>query len=119
MTDAESVKFTLCAGRERRESLILLDRREPIATAREDLVRIRLMSDIPDQPVVRRLEHVMQRHRQFDSAQARRKVSALAADGLDQVSAQLFGDLRQVTPRQRAQVRRRLYSRKKRKFVGE
>ncbi len=34
-----------------------------LAPAGEDLVRIGLVADVPDQPVVRRVEHVMQRRR--------------------------------------------------------
>ena len=48
-------------------------RADAVAAAGEDLVRIGLMADVPDQPVVRRVEHVVQGDRQFDHAEARRR----------------------------------------------
>ena len=37
----------------------------------QDLVRIDLMADVPDHDVARGVEHVVQRHGQFDHAQTR------------------------------------------------
>ena len=47
-------------------------RADAVAPPGEDLVRIGLVADIPDQPVARRVEDVMQRDGQLDHAQARR-----------------------------------------------
>ena len=109
MPDAEGVKFTLGSGWKGRESVRLLDRSQPVAAAGQHLVRIGLVPDIPDQPVLWSLEHIVQCNRQLDRAQACGKVASLAADCLDQVATQLFGDLRQVATRQRTQVGGRLY----------
>ena len=46
------------------------------APAGEDLVRIGLVADVPDDAVVRRVEDVVQRDRQLDRAEVRRQVAA-------------------------------------------
>ena len=52
MTDAEGVVRALATGREGRETRLLFDRIEPVATARQYLVRIGLVADVPDQAVI-------------------------------------------------------------------
>ena len=41
-----------------------------------DLVRIGLMADVPDDTVVRRVEHVVQRNRQLDDTKAGAEMAA-------------------------------------------
>src|SRR5437588_10528536 len=55
-----------------------------------------LMADIPDQPIVRRVEHVMQPHGQLDHPEPRTKMAAGDRDGVDQLGAQLVGNLPQI-----------------------
>ena len=66
MGRAEGVVFALRALGEARQAVRLAQGPDPVATAGEDLVRVGLVADVPDQPVARRVEHVMQRHRQLD-----------------------------------------------------
>ena len=40
-----------------------------VAPPGQNLVRVSLMADVPDQPVVRRVEGVVHRHGQLDRAQ--------------------------------------------------
>src|SRR6185312_3766722 len=47
--------------------------------------------DVPDQLVVRRVEHVVQRHREFHDAEAGAEVTAGLGDGVDHLAAQLVG----------------------------
>ena len=54
-------------------------RADAVAAAGQDLVRIGLVADIPDQPVGRRVEDVVQRDRQFDDAEAGAEMPAGAA----------------------------------------
>ena len=54
---------------EARQPAALAQRADAVAPAGEDLVRIGLVADIPDQPVARRLEHRVDRHRQLDHAE--------------------------------------------------
>ena len=60
------------------------------AATGQNLVRIGLMADIPDQAVIRRVEHVVQGDRQFHRAQIGGKVTAGLAHGLDQKIPQLL-----------------------------
>ena len=53
----------------------LTERRHPVAAPGQDLMRIGLVADIPNQAVFRGVEYGMQRDRQFDGAQIRRKVA--------------------------------------------
>ncbi len=102
MRGAERVVLALRALGEAGEPAFLAQRAHAVAAAGEDLVRIGLVADVPDQPVARRVEHVMQRHGQLDHAEPGAEMAAGVGDDLDQVVAQLrrqFG--------QRASGRRR------------
>src|SRR5271166_5277302 len=46
----------------------------------QDLVRIGLVSHVPNEPVPRRIEDVVQRHCQFDDAEARAQMAARPGD---------------------------------------
>ena len=68
----------------------------PVAAAGQDFVRISLVSNVPDQLVRRRVEHVMQRDGKLDNAQARAEMAAGHGDGGDRFSTQLVRDLFKV-----------------------
>ena len=55
----------------------------------EHLVHVRLMPGVPHDPVTRRLEDAMERHRQLDHAEVRPEVPAVPRDGIDQPGADL------------------------------
>ena len=76
MRGAEGVVLALVAARKARDAAELAQRRHPLAPAGQDLVRIGLVADVPDQAVVRRVEDVVQRDRQLDRAEVRREVAA-------------------------------------------
>jgi hypothetical protein len=82
----------------------LTQRADAVAPAGEDLVRIGLVADVPDQPVGRGVEHVMDRDGQLDHAEARSEVPAGRADRVDHLGAQLVGELAQVPALEPAQV---------------
>ena len=96
VADAEGVVLALGARRKRCEPVSLLDGVEPIATAGEHLVRIGLVTDVPHQPVVRRVEDIVQGDRELDGTEARGEMAAACGDALDQVVAQLGADLRRA-----------------------
>ena len=87
--DAEGVVLAFGARREGREAAALLDGVELVAPAGEHLVRIGLVADVPDEPVVRRVEDVVQRDGELDRAEAGGEVAAARGDAADQVFAQL------------------------------
>jgi len=67
---------------------------------------IALMTDIPDQAIIRRVEYVMQRHGQFDNAQPRTQMPARLGHRANGRCTQLIGQLPQLRWLQMAQIRR-------------
>ena len=88
------------------------------APAGDDLMGIGLVTDIPDQPVFRGVEHIVQRHGQFDHAQAGAEMPAGDRHDVDQVGAQFAGELAQRAPGQLAQIGRKLDLIEERGFRG-
>src|SRR4051812_11989101 len=60
VSDAKGVVFAFAACWERREPVFQFDRAEAIATARQKLVRIRLVADVPHEAIVWSIEDIMQ-----------------------------------------------------------
>ena len=114
MTDAERVVFAFSARGKGSETVLQLDGAQRIAPSGEHLVRVRLVADVPHEPVVGRVEDIMQRDGEFDCAEPGGEVTAHLAHCVDEVPAQLAGHVRQLALRNRTQVGRRLESRKKR-----
>ena len=54
------------------------------------------MADVPDQPVARRVEDVMQRHRQLDDAEPGAEMPAGDRNRVDRLGAQFVGELTQL-----------------------
>ena len=106
MGGAERVVFALRALGEAGESPALAQRVDAIAPTGEDLVRIGLMADVPDQPVARRVEDVVQRDGELDHAEPGAEVAAGDRNGADRFRAQLVGELAQVAQLQLADVGR-------------
>ena len=82
-----------CDRAERREALVLADRRELVAAAGEDLVRVGLVADVPEDLVARRVEQRVQRDGELAGAEVGAEVPADLADRVDDVLADLLGDL--------------------------
>ena len=72
----------------------------------QDLVRVALVADIPDQPVFRRVEDGMEGDGQLDRAEVGRQVAAGLGHRFDQEGAQFGRQLRQLLALQAAQVGR-------------
>ncbi|GJE67749.1 hypothetical protein LNAOJCKE_4982 [Methylorubrum aminovorans] len=70
MRRAEGVVLALGALGETGQAAALAERADAIAPSGEDLVRVALVSDVPDDAIVGGVEHVVQRHGEFDHAQA-------------------------------------------------
>ena len=106
MRGAERVVFALGALGETGQAAALAQGADAVAPAGQDLVRIGLMADVPDQPVVRRVEDVMQRDRQFDDAEAGAEMTAGHRDRVDRLGAQFVRHALQVGIPEAAQVGR-------------
>ncbi len=76
VTRTKGIVFRLISPQKPREAAVLLDRVKLVTTTRQDLVSIGLMSNVPDQSIIRRIENVMHRHSQFDRTEARPGVPA-------------------------------------------
>ena len=74
------IVFALAALGEAGKAAARAQRMDAVAPAGENLVRIGLMADVPDQPIARRIEDIMERDRQFDDAEP----GAQMAPGLGQ-----------------------------------
>jgi hypothetical protein len=101
---AEGVVFAFVALREARQAEVLAQRGHALATAGQDLVRIGLVPDIPDDAVARGVEHVVQGDRQLDGAEVGRQVAAGPGHRVEQELAQFVGQRGQLGARQLAQV---------------
>ncbi len=96
MGRAERIVVALRALGEARQAPTLTQGADAVAPSGQDLVRIALMPDVPDQDVPGRLEHMVQRHRQLDHAQRRAQVPARHRHGIDHLGPQLIGQLLQL-----------------------
>ena len=99
MGGAEGVVLALGAPGEAGQAAALAQRADAVAPAGQDLVRVGLVADVPDQPVARRVEDVVQRDRQLDDAEPGAEMAAGDRDGVDRLGAQLVGDLRAAASR--------------------
>mmetsp|Transcript_1304 Transcript_1304/g.2257 ORF Transcript_1304/g.2257 Transcript_1304/m.2257 type:complete len:713 (-) Transcript_1304:371-2509(-) len=72
---------------------------EPLPAAREHLVRVALVGHVPDDLVLGRVEHVVQRHRQLHHAQRAGQVAPRLRDRLDHLPPQLIRKLLQFFDR--------------------
>jgi hypothetical protein len=106
MRGAERVVFALGALGESGQAAALPERTNAVTPVGQDLVRIALVADVPDQLVSRRVEHIVQRHGKLDHAQARAEMAAGVGDRVDGLPPQLVGKLRELLGRQVLHVAR-------------
>ena len=97
MRRAERVVFALGALGEAGEAAAHAQRADAVAPPGENLVRIGLMADVPDDAVARRVEQVVQRDGQLDDAEPCPEVAAGDRDGVDRLLAQFVGDLTKLS----------------------
>jgi hypothetical protein len=108
MGGAERVVLALRPLGEAGQAAALAQRADAVAPAGDDLVRIGLVADVPDQPVGRGVEHIVQRNGELDHAEPGAEVAAGHRDGIDHLQAELVGELAQVGGIELAQVDRRV-----------
>ena len=96
MPGAERIVLAFGAAGEARKAVLLPQGADAIAAAGQHLVRIGLVADVPDQPVIGSIEHGMERHRQLDHAEPGAEMPAGHRYGVDDFGAQFAGKLTQV-----------------------
>ena len=69
MGRAERVVFALGSFREARQPVSLAQGADAVPPPGQDLVGVSLMADVPDDPVVGRVEEIVKRHRKLDHAE--------------------------------------------------
>ena len=106
MRRAERVVFALRAAGEAGQAAALAQRADAVAPPGQDLVRIGLMPDVPDQPVVRRVEDRMDGDRQLHHAQRGAEMTAGDRHRVDRLRPQFVRQLPQLLRREVAQVGR-------------
>ena len=79
------------------EAAVLPDRPEPVAAARQQLVRVALVAHVPDDLVLGAPQHAVQGDGQIDRAQARGEVPAGLAHAGEDGLADLVGEQRQLS----------------------
>ena len=104
MRGAERIIFAFGALGETRKATGLSQCANTVATPGQNLVRIGLMPHVPDDPVCRSVEDIVQRHGQFDHAKSGAEMASGLRDGIDQLGAQFRCHLRQITRRQRPKL---------------
>ena len=106
MRRAERVVLALGALGEAGEASALAQGADAVPPSGEDLVRIGLVADVPDQPVARGIEDPVQRDRELHDAEPGTQVAAGHRHGVDRLLPQLVDELAQVLLGNGAQVLR-------------
>ncbi|MPN32657.1 hypothetical protein SDC9_180137 [bioreactor metagenome] len=106
MCRAEGVVLAFGALRKARQAAHLAQGRHALAAAGEDLVRIGLVAHVPHDAVARRVEHLVQRHRQFHGAEVGRQVPAGLRDALQHERPQFIGQRLEFRAREPTQIGR-------------
>ena len=108
MARAHDVVLGLEHRAERGQPLVLADGVEPVATPGENLVRIGLVPDVPEDLVAWGVQQAVQRHRELAGAEIGAEVAADLADRVDDQLPHLLGDLLELRVRELPQVGRRV-----------
>ena len=117
MRGAERIVIALGALGEAGQSAAGAQRADAVAAAGQDLVRIGLMADVPDQAVARGVEDVMDCRGQFDDAEAGAEMAAGDRNRIDGFLTQFVGDLPNLLHLELAQIVRGADGIEKRRFT--
>ena len=104
MRRAKRIEFTLGAFGEAGQAATPAQSPDPVAPSGQYLMRIGLMANVPNQPVVRRIENIMQGNRELDHAQSRAEMAARHRDRVDRLAAQFVRDLGEIAFIQAPQI---------------
>ena len=92
MARAHDVVLGFVNRAERSEALVLANRLQLVAAPRQDLMRVRLVADIPEDLVARGVQQRVQRDRDLAGAEVGAEVPADFSDGVDDVLAHFLGE---------------------------
>jgi len=104
MRSAERIVFALATLGEAGETAGGAQGADTVAATGENLVRVGLVADVPDDAVTRRIEDVVECGGQFDHAETCTEVAASDGHCVDGLLAQLVGDLTNLLDLELAQI---------------
>ena len=93
MTGAERVILAFGSFEKPGNAVFLTERLHLLVAAGEQLVRIALVADVPDELIARRVERVVKRNGQLDHAQPGADVASRARADVDQPRSQVAREL--------------------------
>jgi hypothetical protein len=93
MSGPERIVFAFGTLGESGQAAALPQRADAVAPAGENLVRVGLVADVPNQPVGGRVKDVVERDCQLDDAKPRTEMTAGPGDGVNRLVTQLVGKL--------------------------
>src|SRR6185437_6211262 len=108
MRRAKTIVFAFRALGETRKAAALTDGANAVASSSQNLVRIGLMADVPNQLVIGCVEDVVKSDGQFDDTQTRAEMPAGQRNRADRLIAQFVCNLLEVPRIDTAQIRRTL-----------
>ncbi len=117
MRGAERIVVALAALGETGQPAAGAQGADAVAAPGQDLVRIGLMADVPDQAIARRVEHVVDRGGQFHHAEAGAEVAAGHRDRVNRFLTKLISDLLHLLDLELAQIVRSFDGVEKRSFT--
>ena len=106
MARVEGVAFALRPFGKTAESAILANRVELRLAPGEELVRIRLVAHVPDEPVVRGIEYVVERYRKLDHPEVGGEMPPVVRHRDDDPVADFLCELLQLSNREIFELRR-------------
>ena len=101
---AERVVFAFAAFGKAGQAAALPQSANPVAPSGQDFVRVALVPHVPDQLILRRVEHIMDGGGQFHHAQPAAQMAAGYAHRANHFGAQFIGELAQLLRLQLAQI---------------
>ena len=99
VTSAKRVIRAFAAFRETRQAVFLTEGPNTITTTRQNLMRVALVRNVPDDLIFGRIEHRMKRDRQFHDAQSSAQMPACHRYRTDRLGTQFIGHVTQFSIR--------------------
>src|SRR3974377_1367002 len=96
MRCAERVVFALGTLGEAGKSAALTQGADAVAPASENLMRVGLVPDVPDQLVARRVEHVVQGDGQFHDTEPGTEMASGFGHSIDRLATQFVSELAEL-----------------------
>ncbi len=118
MSGAERIIFAFRTLGETGKPAALTQGADAVAPAGQNLVRIALVAHVEHQPVIRRVEHIVDRRRQLDNAKARPQMPARHRNRVDHFRPQFIGELAQLALFKLAQIGWVIDGVEQRRFYG-